>query len=87
MTANNVTKVTQRGQVSIPAELRKEMELDRGRRLLWERVSERELRVRVLSDSTPARGAEAMRGFARRFRDTPRRTADWMTELREGEDD
>lgn len=63
------------------------MELDRGRRLLWERVSEREIRVRVLSDSTPARGADAMRGFARRFRDTPRSTADWMAERREGEDD
>ena len=30
-------------------------------------------------------GAMAMLGFARRFRSTPRATADWMDELRAGE--
>lgn len=30
-------------------------------------------------------GARAMLGFARRFRAQPRSTADWMAELREGE--
>jgi hypothetical protein len=32
-------------------------------------------------------GAQAMLGFARRFRSQPRTTADWMSELREGERD
>jgi hypothetical protein len=38
--------------------------------------------------AAPARqpaGAMAMLGFARRFRPTPRATADWMGELRSGE--
>lgn len=78
----DVAVVTERGQVSIPAHLRKELSLTRGRRLLWEKVSESELRVRVLRKS---QGARAMRGFARRFRPTRRTTAEWMTVLRQGE--
>jgi len=79
-----ITVLTKRGQVSIPAELRKRLALAEGQRLLWERVGERELRVVVLEPG-PAHGAEAMRGFARRFRSEPRTTGDWMAELREGE--
>jgi bifunctional DNA-binding transcriptional regulator/antitoxin component of YhaV-PrlF toxin-antitoxin module len=79
----NVTVVTERGQVSIPAPLRRGLDLVPGRRLRWERGAPGELRVVVLPDAPP-RGAEAMRGFARRFRET-RRTEDWMRELREGE--
>jgi bifunctional DNA-binding transcriptional regulator/antitoxin component of YhaV-PrlF toxin-antitoxin module len=75
--------MTERGQVSIPAELRKELSLEKGRRLLWEKVGESEMRVVVLPEPEP-RGATAMLGFARRFRPT-RRTEDWMAELREGE--
>jgi hypothetical protein len=37
--------------------------------------------------SKRALGAEAMLGFARRFNATPRRTSDWLAELREGERD
>lgn len=81
--AKPISTLTERGQVSIPAELRRDMHLHQGQRLLWERVGEEELRVRVLHDAEPV-GAEAMRGFARRFR-RPRRTAEWMAELREGE--
>ena len=80
----DVTVITERGQVSIPAHLRKELALTRGRRLVWERIGERELRVVVL-DEPAAAGAEAMRGFARRFRPKPRRTAEWLELLREGE--
>ena len=76
--------VTDRGQVSIPADLRRELELTKGRRLLWERVSDREIRVVVL-EAAQRPGARAMRGFARRFRGTARRTDEWMRELREGE--
>lgn len=79
----SISTLTERGQVSIPAELRRELDLHQGQRLLWERVGEGELRVRVLRDAEPV-GAEAMRGFARRFR-RPRRTAEWMADLREGE--
>ena len=80
----DVTVVTERGQVSIPSHLRRELFLEKGKKLLWQKVSERELRVTVLEEGRPV-GATAMRGFARRFRRQPRSTADWMKELREGE--
>ena len=78
-----ISVVTERGQVSIPAELRKELALGKGRRLLWEIASDSELRVVVLPER-PSPGSLHMLGFARRFRAT-RTTADWMAELREGE--
>lgn len=81
----DVTVVTERGQVSIPSHLRRELSLGKGKKILWQKVSERELRVTVLDEGRPP-GATAMRGFARRFRPKPRQTADWMKEIREGED-
>ena len=81
----DITIVTERGQVSIPARLRHSLSLEKGKKLLWQKVSEHELRVTVVEEGRPV-GAQAMRGFARRFRPKPRRTADWMTELREGEE-
>ena len=50
-----------------------------------QKVSDHELRVTVVEEGRPV-GARAMRGFARRFRPQPRRTSDWMAELREGEE-
>ena len=82
----DMTVVTTRGQASIPATLREEMAIKKGQRLLWERTGERELRV-VLVEASPPLGAQAMRGFARRFRDAPRTTEDWLAELRDGEND
>jgi bifunctional DNA-binding transcriptional regulator/antitoxin component of YhaV-PrlF toxin-antitoxin module len=80
---SKVSIVTERGQVSIPAQLRKELALVKGQRLHWERAGENEIRVTVLS-APEAQGAVAMLGFAKRFR-TTRLTEDWMKELREGE--
>ncbi len=82
--STEITVVTDRGQVSIPAHLRKELALTKGQRLLWQKTGQRELRVVVLEPSPP-QGAQAMRGFARRFRSEPRTTGEWMAELREGE--
>ena len=82
---SRISVVTERGQVSIPAELRKELALGKGRRLLWEKAADSELRVVVLPEQEP-QGCLQMLGFARRFRAT-RKTADWMAELREGEDE
>ena len=81
--ASNVSVVTDRGQVSIPANLRQELRIEKGQRLLWEKAGEHEIRIQILEETVP-RGARAMLGFARRFRPT-RRTQDWMDELREGE--
>lgn len=80
---SKISIVTERGQVSIPANLRKELSLAKGQRLLWEKVGDREIRITVLSEPEP-HGAIAMLGFAKRFRST-RRTQDWLSELREGE--
>jgi AbrB family looped-hinge helix DNA binding protein len=80
---SNLSVVTERGQVSIPANLRQELGIEKGQRLLWERAGEHEIRIVVIQEDAP-RGATAMLGFARRFRPT-RRTQEWMAELREGE--
>lgn len=81
--SSNVSVVTERGQVSIPANLREELGIEKGQRLSWEKTGEHELRIVVLPEAKP-RGAMAMLGFAKRFRST-RLTEDWMAELREGE--
>ena len=81
---SNISIVTERGQVSVPSNLRRELGLEKGRRLLWEKIGEQEIRVVVLPEMEP-RGAMAMLGFARRFRPT-RTTEEWMKELREGEE-
>jgi len=82
--ATDITVVTDRGQVSIPSHLRRELALGKGKKVLWRKVNDRELRVTVIEEGRPA-GAKSMLGFARRYRPEPRRTSDWMRELREGE--
>lgn len=78
-----ITIVTERGQISIPSAIRRALRLKPGERLAWEPAGANECRVRRMADA-PVKGAMAMLGYARRFRET-RRTADWMRELREGE--
>lgn len=80
----NETIVTERGQVSVPAGLRKAMGLHPGLKLHWEQVSERQILV-SLPEEKPE-GPLAVLGYARRIHSTPPRpSADWMRELREGE--
>lgn len=78
-----VTRLTERGQVSVPADVRARMGLEPGARLEWEVISDRECRVRRSPNRRPA-GAQAMRGFARQFR-ALRSTRSWMAELRGGD--
>ena len=78
-----VTIVTERGQISIPSAVRRALHLKPGERLSWETTGENECRVRRMN-AAPVKGAMAMRGYARQFREV-RRTEDWMRELREGE--
>ena len=78
-----VTTVTERGQVSVPAEIRRTMHLEPGMSLVWQPVSDHECHVEVRRQKDRL-GAVALRGYAKRFRKT-RRTADWLHELREGE--
>jgi AbrB family looped-hinge helix DNA binding protein len=77
------TMVTDRGQVSIPALIRKRMNLTSGQRVTWEPMSDRECRIVVVAEKRVP-GAMAMRGYAARFRQV-RRTREWMAELRQGE--
>ncbi len=78
-----VTTVTERGQISIPAGVRRVLNVKPGERLVWEPSGEHECRVRRVAD-TPIKGAMAMRGYAKSFRDV-RSTEAWLRELREGE--
>jgi len=80
-----VTTVTERGQISIPASVRKALGVHPGERLIWEASGENECRVRRMDD-VPVKGAMTMRGYARQFR-AIRATGEWMRELREGEAD
>ena len=76
--------LTDRGQISIPAALRKAMNLQPGQRLKFAPVSDHEFRV-IAENVAPA-GPMAVLGYARKLRHGPaRRTNDWMRELREGE--
>ena len=78
-----ITKVTERGQTSVPASIRRRLRLSMGTRLVWQSISEHECRITV-QEERAAEGPVAMRGFARTFR-KPRSTDEWMQELREGE--
>jgi len=78
-----ITVLTERGQVSIPASLRRRLKLVKGQRLLWECLSDQEIKITVVGNS-PSTGASSVLGFARRFRE-PKTTEDWMVELRAGE--
>jgi AbrB family looped-hinge helix DNA binding protein len=76
--------LTERGQVSIPASVRKAMNLRPGQKLRWQRISDREVRVSVESPA-PA-GPLAVLGYARKIRPgRARTTQSWMRELRAGE--
>jgi AbrB family looped-hinge helix DNA binding protein len=79
------TVVTERGQISIPASIRKELQLKTGQSLVWEKISDRECLVKV-PRKKKSLSAMAVLGFAARFRgEKGRRTAKVMAELREGE--
>jgi AbrB family looped-hinge helix DNA binding protein len=42
-----ITVVTERGQVSIPAPIRKELGLKTGQPLVWKKISDRECLVKI----------------------------------------
>lgn len=82
-----LTTLTERGQVSMPASLRKQLRLKPGQPLLWEKVADDECRVRIVRRREAA-SAKSVRGFMKRFQagsKFPATTAAWMKVLREGE--
>jgi bifunctional DNA-binding transcriptional regulator/antitoxin component of YhaV-PrlF toxin-antitoxin module len=85
---DKTTILTERGQVSVPASIRREVGLKPGASLRWERLSDTELRVVVDRPAAP-QGAYAALGYARRWvpAGSAGRTAEVMKESREGEND
>lgn len=79
----NESTLTERGQISLPASLRRALRLRPGQKLRFEAVSDHEFRVFAPRDKAP--GPLSALGYARRIGSAPRRTRDWMKELREGE--
>jgi bifunctional DNA-binding transcriptional regulator/antitoxin component of YhaV-PrlF toxin-antitoxin module len=80
----DICHLTERGQVSFPASLRRQMQLKPGQRLRWEAVSANEARIFVEPDEKP--DPEKALGYGARLRGgQPRRTAEWLRELRAGE--
>ena len=82
-----LTTLTERGQVSMPASIRKQLRLKPGQPLEWEKVSDEECRVRIVRNRSGGK-AKSMRGFMKRFQSgsgLPATTAAWMKLLREGE--
>lgn len=85
---DELTTLTERGQVSVPASIRREMKLEPGQELIWRRLSEDEVRVQVLRRKKP-RGAASVIGCGKELhqeRGWPTRTDEWMKVLREGEE-
>ena len=80
-----VTRVTERGQVSIPASIREYMQMAPGTTLLWNRGQDRYTCVVTIVRKPQRKGARAMLGYAATY-SKPRTTAEWMKELREGEE-
>ena len=81
----HITTITERGQISIPADFRAELDLRPGQKLLWSTTADRALRLTVC-EPPKRKGAMAMLGYAKTFRETMS-TAEWMKLLREGEEE
>lgn len=73
--------------MSIPAELRREMHLNPGQIVLWEKVSATECRLVIEPRKVIKPNPVAAIGFAKRHGLPTRTTAAWMKILREGEED
>ena len=81
ITSMSRSTLTERGQISVPAALRKAMRMHTGQQFRWERITDREIRI-VLEAEVPT-GPRSVLGYARKLRPAARSTAEWMRELRE----
>lgn len=78
------TVITERGQVSIPAAIRKRLNLTPGMRITWSLNSENQCVIKPVISARVV-GAKAMLGFASTFNDNSKSSDEWLSELREGE--
>lgn len=81
------TTITERGQVSIPAELRRDMHLMPGQTVLWEKVSETECRLIVEPRAVTKPDPFAALNFAKEHGLPQRRSDEVLAELRQGEEE
>ena len=81
------TTITERGQVSIPAELRREMHLMPGQTVLWEKVSATECRLIIEPHAVIKPDPFAALNFAKEHGLPHRRSDEVLKELRQGEEE
>lgn len=83
-----ITSLTERGQVSIPASIRRAMALEPGQELSWRKLSADEVRVQVLRRKKTRAAASVIGGGKKlhQERGWPTRTDAWIKVLREGEE-
>ncbi len=83
-----ISSLTERGQVSVPASIRRAMGLQPGQELSWRKLSEDEVRVQVLRRKK-SRNPTSVIGAGKKVhqaRGWPTRTDAWLKVLREGEE-
>ena len=71
-----VTKVSDRGQVSVPADVRAALGITPGVSIQWELVDDNSARVTAMV-AHKNQGAQSLIGFAKRFRKL-RRSDEWF---------
>lgn len=81
----HVCTLTERGQISIPADFRAELGLKPGDKLLWSTSGDKTLLITTV-DVPKRKSFKSAIGYAKTFRETMS-TAEWMKILREGEED
>jgi AbrB family looped-hinge helix DNA binding protein len=79
------TTITEQGQISIPAKLRREMALRPGQTVIWEQISPTECRLTMGHPPLAKPNPVAAIGFAKRHGLPEHTSAEWMRILREGE--
>ena len=80
MKATYVSRVSERGQVSVPIDIRNALGLTPSSRIAWTLDAENGMATLSLVRTPRKGGAQAALGFAARFRKT-RRTADWLKDI------
>lgn len=73
--------VSESGQVTVPAWLRREMNLEPGQTVLWEKVSDTECRLIVVPKETSPPDPLSALGFARQHGLKECSTDAWLKEL------
>ena len=79
--------ITERGQISIPAQIRREMHLEPGQVVVFERISATECRFTVEPRLVTKPDPLAAIGFVQRHGLPVMTTEEWMSLLREAEED